>query len=192
MNTTLPFTLNNMKPVDTGENANFYGGVDFDWKNYEEHRPIYPQKLYDLLFEFHARGGAQPAAWEQAVDFGTGVGQIIPSLLQRFEKVVGSDLNEAQIDIARTRLLPTYGIDRVELHVGPAERCDWIKDGTADLVIAATAVHWFDSQAWIRQAARLLKPGGTLAFWIYKPMTIIDKEKGEADSLMRKLEEKRG
>lgn len=42
--------------------------------------------------------------------------------------------------------------------------CD-VDDGTVDLITVATAAHWFDmSQFWDR-AARLLRPGGSVALW---------------------------
>lgn len=171
--------------------GNFYGGSNFDWDNYADVRPAYPQKLFDLIFEYHGEGGVHRPSWDLAVDFGTGPGVIVPPLLSRFQKVVGSDLNETQIGIARQSLIPQYGSKRLELHVGPAEKCDWVKEGTADIVTAATAIHWFDNQKWIEQAARLLKPGGTLAFWLYTTPKITTLPEESVQRSLQNLEKLR-
>lgn len=38
---------------------------------------------------------------------------------------------------------------------------------SADLIVAAQAAHWFDWQAFIAGAGRILRPGGILAIWSY-------------------------
>jgi ubiquinone/menaquinone biosynthesis C-methylase UbiE len=150
--------------------ANYYGGADFDWDAYHKYRPEYPEKFFDLLFAYHqsTASGSAPG-WDQAADFGSGPGTIVPSLLKRFRTVIASDLNETQIQLGRDVLLPKYGAQRIRLHVGKAEECDWLEDGTVDMITAAEAAHWFDDDKWVAQAARKLKSGGTIAFWLYFP-----------------------
>jgi len=40
-----------------------------------------------------------------------------------------------------------------------------IPDGSVDLIIAATAAHWFDMSIFWPRAAQVLKPGGSVALW---------------------------
>jgi len=42
-----------------------------------------------------------------------------------------------------------------------------IDDSSVDLVIAAQACHWFDYDKVWGEMSRILRPGGSLAFWVY-------------------------
>ena len=41
-----------------------------------------------------------------------------------------------------------------------------------DLVTVAQALHWFDIDAFFAEAARVLKPGGIVAFWCYQHCSV--------------------
>lgn len=44
-----------------------------------------------------------------------------------------------------------------------------LKPGTVDLITAATAAHWFKLPGFYAAAAKLLKPGGSIAIWCTGP-----------------------
>ena len=152
-------------------NPNYFGAETLEWDQYHQFRPAYPKELFEIIFSYHEKNANKTAndQWSLAADFGSGPGTIIPNLLERFKKVHGSDLNERQIKLGKNALQEKYGKDRVEMHVGAAGECDWIKDGSADIITSAEAVQWFDSNLWIEESFRKLKHGGTLAFWYYSP-----------------------
>jgi len=58
----------------------------------------------------------------------------------------------------------------VTYHVEPAESVS-LPDGSADLVLAAQSLHWFDRDRFYAEAKRVLRPGGVLAAigynWMY-------------------------
>src|SRR6185503_16756545 len=56
--------------------------------------------------------------------------------------------------------------ERVEYRKGP-EASSGLPDQSCDLVTAAQAVHWFDLDAFYREARRVLKPAGVIALWGY-------------------------
>jgi SAM-dependent methyltransferase len=56
---------------------------------------------------------------------------------------------------------------------------------TVDLVTAAQAVHWFDRDAFFREARRVLVPGGVIAVWCYSLLEIDDR----VDRLVRRFYE---
>lgn len=147
-------------------NPNYFGAETLEWDQYHQFRPSYPKELFEIIFNYHNRNGNE---WSLAADFGSGPGTIVPNLLERFQTVHGSDLNERQIKLGKSALQEKFGEDRVSMHVGAAGNCDWIKDGSADIFTSAEAVQWFDSNLWVEEASKKLKPGGTLAFWYYSP-----------------------
>lgn len=60
---------------------------------------------------------------------------------------------------------------------------------SCDAVTVATAFHWFDAPRFYAEAARILKPGGTLAIWSYGTVFIRSSAAAAAlfDGLWRSL-----
>lgn len=61
---------------------------------------------------------------------------------------------------------PSLGSILARLRQGPAEELPFAS-GEVDLVAAMTAAHWFDRERFLREADRVLKPGGCLALFSY-------------------------
>lgn len=55
--------------------------------------------------------------------------------------------------------------DLISFLQGEAETCEGIPDNSVDLITAATSAHWFDMEPFWPTAARVLKRGGTVAFF---------------------------
>ena len=92
-------------------------------------------------------------------DAGCGNGQASVALAQVFDRVYATDASAEQIANA----LPARN---VEYHVAPAERCP-LPAASCDAVTVAQAAHWFDLEAFYREAKRILKPGGLVVLWCY-------------------------
>ena len=107
---------------------------------YNNLRPRYPDTLFDLMT-------SQVVERERAWDCATGGGQAVGPLCERFEHVLASDASQAQI-VARAERVP-------------------LRDACIDLITVAQALHWFDLEAFVGEAKRVLKPGGVLAAWTY-------------------------
>jgi len=121
--------------------------------DYARYRPRYPTALFDWLA---ARSPSTALAWDVA----TGSGQAAVELASRFERVVATDPSAAQLQSADRRA-------NVEYRCEPAERST-LDTASADLVVVAQALHWFDHPAFFAEAARVLKAGGVLAVWCYE------------------------
>jgi ubiquinone/menaquinone biosynthesis C-methylase UbiE len=119
---------------------------------YAEHRPRYPDRLFEWLAEVSP---VHELAWDCA----TGSGQAAVALAARFDRVLGTDASAAQIAAAQMH-------PRVEYRVAPAE-ASGLPDASADLVTVAQALHWLDRPAFYAEARRVLRAGGLVAAWTY-------------------------
>jgi SAM-dependent methyltransferase len=125
--------------------------------DYASGRPVYPPSLVMALAE-RCRGH------ELALDCGCGSGQLSTLLAERFERVVAIDPSAPQIAHA----LPH---PRVEYRVAPAEHSG-VAGQSADLVVAAQAVHWFDQPAFWQEVRRVARPGALCALVTYNLLHI--------------------
>jgi SAM-dependent methyltransferase len=123
---------------------------------YRQARPAYPEQLFEALA---APAPGRDLAW----DAGTGNGQAALGLALQFAHVHATDPSERQIGEAMPHERVAYAVEQAEAVSLP--------DGSADLVLAAQSLHWFDLDRFYAEAARVLKPGGILAAagydWMY-------------------------
>lgn len=146
-----------------------FAGEEFDWDQYIKYRPEYPAALFSRIFAFHEAHSPVPS-FHTALDLACGPGNCVgPLLNQGFQKVYASDLNEAQLKVVSARF---KGDDRVVVKQSRGEELDWIEDASVDLIVVAEAFHWFDQARFFEAAARVLKPGGTLAIWLYSEFSL--------------------
>ncbi|KAF8587861.1 S-adenosyl-L-methionine-dependent methyltransferase [Ramaria rubella] len=134
-------------------------------QQYAENRPAYPQVLYEHIFAEHARGGGR---FEFVVDVGCGPGRATRDLAQAFEHAIGLDPGQEMLNVARGRGSKTKSGEDIRFEVCEAEHiadAPGVPVGKVDMITAATAAHWFDMKKFWPQAAKLLRPGGTVAFW---------------------------
>jgi ubiquinone/menaquinone biosynthesis C-methylase UbiE len=121
---------------------------------YAQYRPRYPESLYAFLADVTGHGK------DLAVDCATGSGQAALGLTGHFECVVAADASLNQVRQAAAHPRVRYLVSRAE-HIP-------LESGSADLVAAAMAVHWFDLDAYYDEVRRVLRPGGGLfAAWGY-------------------------
>ncbi|WP_242883525.1 class I SAM-dependent methyltransferase [Actinomadura litoris] len=100
-------------------------------------------------------------------DAACGPGLYARELLDRGARVLGCDASPTFVELARER---TGG--RADLRVHDlTEPLTWVEDGTADLVVLALAVHYFDDRvALLRELRRVLTPSGALVLSTEHPM----------------------
>jgi SAM-dependent methyltransferase len=120
--------------------------------DYAAYRPTYPRALVDFLAD------ASPAT-DLALDCGCGTGQLSVLLAGRFARVIATDASAKQIESAEPR-------SGVEYRVAAAETSG-LPNGSADLVVAAQAAHWFDLPAFYAEARRVSRKRGVVALVTY-------------------------
>lgn len=119
---------------------------------YARFRPEYPAELAAYL-------AACAGDRQLAVDVGCGNGQLTAQLAGHFEQVVGLDPSADQLAHATPR-------DNVDYRCAAAERLP-LDAGSASLISAAQAAHWFDLPAFYAEVRRIARPGAVLALVSY-------------------------
>lgn len=87
-----------------------------------------------------------------AVDMGCGTGMSSRALADVADRVVGLDVSRPMLGAAE----PQAGVHYLQ---AAAERLP-LRSEIADLGVTAAAFHWFDQEAMLTDAARVLRPGG--------------------------------
>ncbi len=125
--------------------------------DYARCRPSYPGSLLGWLEEEQGVG----PSWVVA-DVGAGTGISSRMFLDAGHEVIAVEPNAAMRAAAIEKLGSRPGFRAVD---APAEATT-LPDASVDLVVAAQAFHWFDSDAVRREWARILRHGGlALVVW---------------------------
>jgi len=122
---------------------------------YDSVRPEYPDVIYDEIAALSATG---PGAL--VLEIGCGPVKASVALAKRGYRLHCIELGARLAEIARIRL-SAFPDARVE--VGAFEAFE--TEARYDLIASAQAFHWIDPGVRLVKAARLLKPGGSLAIW---------------------------
>jgi len=106
-----------------------------------------------------------------AIELGCGTAYVSAWMCRRGAKVVAIDPTPGQLETAM-RLRTQHQLD-FDIEQGFAESVPY-PDGSFDFAISEYgAALWADPFQWIPEAARLLKPGGTLVFLTNTPMAVM-------------------
>lgn len=117
-------------------------------EKYARHRPRYPKKFYDFLLKHIYQ---KNRLWDCAC----GNGQISIDLVDDFNEIFATDINENQLANA-------FKHPKISYLSAPAEKTEF-PDKYFDLICVAQALHWFNIDAFFKEADRVLKNNGILA-----------------------------
>lgn len=133
-------------------------------EEYDAVRPRYPQQAVAGIVAL-AVGGPPQIVDPHIVDLGAGTGILSRALLQFGARVHAVEPSTAMTQVLTSTAAPHA--ERLQITHASAEATG-LPSGAADLVVAAQAWHWFDTEAVQTEIARLLVPGGGLALiWNY-------------------------
>ncbi|MDQ3695708.1 MAG: class I SAM-dependent methyltransferase [Chloroflexota bacterium] len=129
-----------------------------DPAGYDQARPDYPARVYDLL---QARCPIGPLT--RGFEIGPGTGIASRQLLARgLGSLVAIEPDPRLADFLAAHGSTTAG--RLQIQVATFAEAE-LPASSFDLGVAATAYHWLDSTPTLEKVAQLLRPGGTWAMW---------------------------
>ncbi|MQM28766.1 class I SAM-dependent methyltransferase [Glycomyces albidus] len=145
---------------------------------YDAARPAYPADALAWL------AGDEPA---DVVDVGAGTGLLTRGLIARGHRVTAVE-PDPQMLARLTAATPGLAAARE----GSAEAVP-LPDGSADVITAGQAFHWFDRPKALPELRRVLRPGGVLApiwnlrdesvDWVARLSEVIGSSKGELTAM---------
>jgi ubiquinone/menaquinone biosynthesis C-methylase UbiE len=132
-----------------------------DSHNYAQFRPSYPAEIFDKIVE-------NTTNRKTVVDVGCGTGQACIQLSSYFDRVIGVEPSQNQLEHATEHY-------KVEYINASAENTT-VPDKSVDAITVAAAFHWFDHEVFFKEAKRILKEDGTLAVWSYSTNNTFESE----------------
>lgn len=154
-------------------------------RDYERYwAPVLEATSATLIDYVEWYAGGSPSGELTVVDVGTGTGTLARAAATRWPsaKVIASDAAEGMLDVARERTLELS--ERVRLVTGPADRLP-LDEGCADVVLSSFVFQLVpDRRAALREALRILRPGGLLAY-----VTWLDRDLREPFRPMEEFDE---
>jgi ArsR family transcriptional regulator len=132
---------------------------------WDEIRSLY---VADADVEAAIQTAAGPGPFRRLVDLGSGTGRMLTLLGPHAEASIGLDLSQQMLNLARTRVSEA-GLARCELRHGDIFGTRLPGD-YADLVVVHQVLHYLaDPAAAVREAARIVAPGGKLIIADFAP-----------------------
>jgi ubiquinone/menaquinone biosynthesis C-methylase UbiE len=119
---------------------------------YERGRPSYPKEAVDVIVSELGIG-----AGSRVVDLAAGTGKFTALLVPTGAEVVAVEPVAQMGDELR------HAVPGIEVLEGTAEAIP-LPDSSVDALTVAQAFHWFDHDQALAEIARVLRPGGGLAF----------------------------
>ncbi|WP_431277636.1 class I SAM-dependent methyltransferase [Leifsonia poae] len=124
---------------------------------YEAARPAYPAEAVSWLLE---------GVTGRVLDLGAGTGKLTRSLVERGYEVSAVDPSSSMLRVLQDAL------PGVDAHLGSGERIP-LPDDSVDAIVCGQAWHWVDPAVAVPEAARVLRPGGTLGLvWNFRDESV--------------------
>ena len=126
-----------------------------DVSAYDEGRPGYPERVFEVLRE---RCGLGPGT--EVLEIGAGTGQATARMLD-----LGASVTVVELGAEFATFLGSkFAGQSLRVVQGAFEEVD-LEPESFDIVAAATSFHWVPLPVGLQRAADVLRPGGSIALW---------------------------
>ena len=135
------------------------------WLNlgYWKEARTYPDACVAMVELLGTRGGLQPG--DEVLDVGVGFAEQDFVLLDRFKvsRITGLDITPVHVDKGRERVAKRGLEKQIDIRLGSATAIEF-PDASFDRVLALECAFHFDTRdQFVREAFRVLKPGGSIS-----------------------------
>jgi SAM-dependent methyltransferase len=113
----------------------------------------------------------------RCVDLGCGHGIVSRGFAPFFTTVIGTDPSSGMLEQATSMTAAKHDQSNIDYQQAAAEELPFLDSGSVDMVVAGQAAHWFDYTRLFPELKRILRKGGTLAFWGYSDHVFVDHPK---------------
>lgn len=147
---------------------------------YVKYRPSYSDKIVQRVMNYLKEKQAHEVNGEKfdlMVDVGCGSGQSCSIFQPFFKKIIGVDVSEEQLKLAREQ----NKNENIFFHVGSDGELP-VPDNSVNLLVSGIAAHWFNLPKFFSEVQRVLKPHGCMALFGYN-IAKVSSIDGEDESL---------
>lgn len=163
-------------------NRDYWNGVARDWVALGERLWALDVPQWGIWATPDAEAPLLPAdmGTMDAVELGCGTGYVAGWMARRGARVTAVDVSSEQLATAR-RLAAEHGADIAFLEANA--EATGLRDASFDFAVSEYgAAIWCDPEVWLREAHRLLRPGGRLSFLGNHPLQIVTTPESGAPS----------
>ncbi|EWZ34043.1 hypothetical protein FOZG_13723 [Fusarium oxysporum Fo47] len=143
-----------------------YGRATFSAAGYAAARPTYPATLYKTILGYYHHEDPHGTL----LDLGSGHGIVARELSPRFARAIAIDPSAGMM---QQGMQATAQFSKISFRQGSAEDLSFLPAHSVDMAVAGESAHWFDYPRVWPELSRVVKSGGSLAFWGYKDNIII-------------------
>jgi len=166
-----PVLLRDRGRADTVKREREEAAQDYFRANAAEWDRIRSLRVTESEVESALSNAIGPGPFHLLVDLGTGTGRVIELLRGRYERAVGFDINHTMLAYARSRIEALGNASATVRHGDLYDVA--LDDGAADAIVMHRVLHFLTEPAQaIREAARILAPGGRLVIVDFAPHTL--------------------